>query len=114
MTGTFFGRPYRPALDAALFAETIKLPFANLTFAQAHRMLRDARVMTQKEISSLSGISQPTLSDLDTGRMDPRLSLIRKVWHALDCEPVLLPRPLNEWAWRDPQWRRVEVEPFPD
>jgi transcriptional regulator with XRE-family HTH domain len=50
---------------------------------------RNALGITQSEVSRLSGISQPTISDIEAGSK-PRVRTLEKVAKALECDPVEL------------------------
>jgi transcriptional regulator with XRE-family HTH domain len=52
--------------------------------------IRDAReraVLSQGELAVKAGISQNALSQIETGKSQPRMSTIRKVAEALGIEP---------------------------
>src|SRR5207247_458933 len=91
--------------DAALLAEDIESGWTHLDVHAALRLLRRRRAMTQQELSRRSTYSQSAICSLETGRIDPPWSTITRVYHALDCAPVLLPRPLNNWPRLHAQWR---------
>ena len=40
--------------------------------------------LTQKELAELVGVSQPLIAKIETGRMDPKLSLVKRIFEVLD------------------------------
>jgi transcriptional regulator with XRE-family HTH domain len=56
------------------------------------RRARTLRQMTQAELSSRSGISQPVISAYETGKRDPTASSLLVLLDALDCDLTVLPR----------------------
>jgi transcriptional regulator with XRE-family HTH domain len=54
------------------------------------RDLRERAVLSQGELAVKVGISQNALSQIETGRSQPRMSTIRKVAEALGIEPARL------------------------
>lgn len=57
------------------------------------RMLRASLYMTQAQLAKRAGIAQSHLARIESGKVDPQLSTLTKVWGALFCDAVLLPRP---------------------
>lgn len=51
--------------------------------AENLRRLREARGLTQQELSAASGVPRPTLAHLESGSANPTLSVIARVAHAL-------------------------------
>lgn len=51
------------------------------------RKLLDAQQLTQKELSRRSGLHAPTLSNILTGKVKPRVSNLRRITDALKLEP---------------------------
>ena len=57
-------------------------------------MIRFARVragLTQQELASRAGISQPALARIESGRIDPRLKTIQRLLN--ECNMTLEPMP---------------------
>jgi transcriptional regulator with XRE-family HTH domain len=51
--------------------------------AENLRRLREARGLTQQDLSAASGVPRPTLAHLESGSANPTLSVIARVAHAL-------------------------------
>ena len=51
--------------------------------AKRIQQLRDARGWSQVELAARAGISRPYLARLETGRQDPRVSVLAKIAKAL-------------------------------
>jgi transcriptional regulator with XRE-family HTH domain len=56
------------------------------------RKLRRAQVLTQQELSRISGVAQDTISDLERGEREAQPRTIRKLAKALKVEPEELMR----------------------
>ena len=58
------------------------------------RALRQDRVITQLELSSMSGVPLPTLKDIERGRtLNPRVKTIRRLATALEVQAIVLVQP---------------------
>lgn len=57
------------------------------------RTLRGYLRMTQAELAKRSKISQPHLAGIESGRIDPQLSTLRRIYDGLSCDLVMEPRP---------------------
>ena len=57
------------------------------------RTLRSYLRMTQSELAKRSNISQPHLVGIESGRIDPHLSTLRRIYQGLSCDLVVEPRP---------------------
>jgi transcriptional regulator with XRE-family HTH domain len=57
------------------------------------RRLRLLAALSQKDLAARAGMSQTTLSDLETGKTEARPSTLRKLADALKCEPRQLIEP---------------------
>lgn len=55
--------------------------------AEVIRKTRKKRKMRLADLSLLSGVAIATLSDLENGNRDPRLSTVQRVFDALDIRP---------------------------
>lgn len=62
--------------------------------AAIRRLRRDAG-MSQQALADRAGIRQPTLSELESGKMAGRLDTILRVLAALDLDMTLQPRRRN-------------------
>ncbi len=67
--------------------------------AERVRKLRDAQVMTQEDLASVSKVGRATVARIEAATVDARASTIRKLAGALGVEPVELieDRPLELW-----------------
>src|SRR5690606_26538740 len=61
---------------------------------QQIRAVREARNMSQRELSARSGLTQSHISQIERGTMEPGLSSLVDVARALDLEIVLAPKKL--------------------
>jgi transcriptional regulator with XRE-family HTH domain len=57
------------------------------------RRIRRMRGLSQQDLAALSGVSQFTITEVETGRREPRPSTLRKLAEALDIEVAELFRP---------------------
>lgn len=48
---------------------------------------------SQRDVAAFAGISQNTLSEIESGKYLPRLATLRRWAAVLDLEPVLLDKP---------------------
>lgn len=63
------------------------------------RMVRNALRMTQADLANRAGVSQPHLAGIEIGKIDPKLSTLKKIFNAMSCDVDFEPRPrkpLNE------------------
>jgi len=57
------------------------------------RILRDSLRMTQAELASRAKITQPHLASIESGKTDPQISTLKRIFQALSCDLVIEPRP---------------------
>ena len=57
------------------------------------RILRESLRMTQAELASRAAITQPHLAGIETGKTDPQVSTLKRIFAAMSCDLVLEPRP---------------------
>lgn len=57
------------------------------------RILRDSLRMTQAELASRAKITQPHLASIESGKTDPQISTVKRIFDAMSCDLVLEPRP---------------------
>lgn len=93
------------AMQAAKFAEAVEGEWTRLRFGEQIYRLRKRRAMDQYELAYRSGISQSAISRIENTRIEPTWHTYRQLLAALDCRPLLLPKPLNEWPRMHSQWR---------
>jgi transcriptional regulator with XRE-family HTH domain len=56
------------------------------------RILRDSLRMTQAELASRAKITQPHLAGIESGKTDPQISTLKRIFDAMSCDLVLEPR----------------------
>jgi transcriptional regulator with XRE-family HTH domain len=59
------------------------------------RELRRAKVLTQRELAARAKVAQKTIVDIETGKIHPHPSTIRKLAAALEVEPEALAKQLQ-------------------
>ena len=57
------------------------------------RILRESLRMTQAELASRAKITQPHLAGIETGKTDPQVGTLKRIFEAMSCDLVLEPRP---------------------
>src|SRR5690349_16516081 len=57
------------------------------------RILRNRLRMSQEELAKRANITQPHLAGIETGKIDPRISTLRQIFHGLSCDLIIEPRP---------------------
>ena len=69
-----------------------------LQLGQALKKLRQSRGLNLEDLSRLSGVGIATLSHLENGNRDPKLSTISRILQALrsDLRDLLFPAPVND------------------
>lgn len=63
------------------------------------RLLRNRLRMTQAELAQRAHITQPNLAAIESGKVDPQVGTLRRIYEGLDCElnlEPLLHKPLDE------------------
>ncbi|MCG3205536.1 MAG: hypothetical protein KCHDKBKB_02258 [Elusimicrobia bacterium] len=63
------------------------------------RILREALRMTQRELAQRAKISQAHLTAIETGKIDPQLSTVSKIFAALTAKTIIKPqlqKPISE------------------
>lgn len=68
-----------------------------LQLGQALRQLRQSKGLNLEDLSRLSGVGISTLSHLENGNRDPKLSTITRILKALrsDLRDLLFPAPID-------------------
>jgi predicted DNA-binding mobile mystery protein A len=59
------------------------------------RLLRTYFRMTQPELSKRANITQASLAAIESGKVDPRVSTIQRIYEALSCHLSFEPQPLK-------------------
>lgn len=64
-------------------------------FSHGHwiRILRTYLRMTQAELAKRSNTSQPHLAGIESGRIDPQVNTLRRIYQGLSCDLIVEPRP---------------------
>lgn len=57
------------------------------------RSLRAYLRMTQAELAQRAKITQPHLAAIESGKTDPQIGTLKKIFEALSCDVVVRPRP---------------------
>jgi len=65
----------------------------DLSHADWIRTLRSYFRMTQAELAKRAKISQPHLAAIESGKIDPQVSTLRRIYQGLSCDLVVEPRP---------------------
>ena len=63
------------------------------TYADWIRILRTSLRMSQAELAKRVGIPQSHIASIETGKTDPQLTTMRRIFNALSCDLVIEPRP---------------------
>ena len=66
--------------------------YATEHIAAALKAAREAKGLSQRELSQRSGVPQPHISKIESNNVDLRLSSLLALAHALDLELTLIPR----------------------
>ncbi len=87
--------------DIALSGLTIRSSTdkSKLTIGDWIRLLRNRLRMTQAELAHRAKITQPNLAAIESGKVDPQVGTLRRIYEGLGCElnlEPLLKRPLEE------------------
>ncbi|MBX3301021.1 MAG: helix-turn-helix domain-containing protein [Nitrospira sp.] len=70
-----------------------------LSYGQWIRMLRNYLRITQQELAQRSHISQSHLALIESGKIDPQIGTLQRIFDGLSCDLVIEPlprRPLSE------------------
>lgn len=87
--------PQRQALNQVL--TLLRDPPSSMSHPPAYyiRALRAILRMSQRRLSARSGVQQAEICRIERGRIDPRVRTLRKLYTALFCDFLTLPRPLK-------------------
>lgn len=66
---------------------------AKLEFPQLVRLLRGRLGITQEVLAKRAGMPQSYVGKLESGKVSPSLKMMERIFSALSCELVLVPRP---------------------
>lgn len=67
--------------------------FADRSHGEWIRALRGYLRMTQRDLAQRADISQPHLAGIETGKIDPQVSTLRRIYEGLLCDLIIEPRP---------------------
>lgn len=78
-----------------LFSYAQKAPegLDRMSPAEAIRILRRKLTMTQAQLARRAGVSQSAIAQLEAGRGDPQWSTLTKIFNALYCNLMVIPKP---------------------
>lgn len=87
--------------DIALSRLTVRTSrdTSKLTAGDWIRLLRNRLRMTQVELAQRAYITQPNLAAIESGKVDPQVGTLRRIYEGLGCElnlEPLLHKPLEE------------------
>jgi DNA-binding XRE family transcriptional regulator len=71
-------------------AALLRCPFTLLKLGASVRTARRKRFMTQAQLAKAAGISQKTLVNIETNKVEPHFSTILKLADALGIDPSKL------------------------
>jgi len=57
------------------------------------RILRNTLRMTQDEVARRAHVSQAHLAGIESGKTDPQIGTLKRIFQALSCDLVIQPRP---------------------
>ena len=57
------------------------------------RILRKTLRMTQDEVARRAHVSQAHLAGIESGKIDPQIGTLKRIFQALSCDLVIQPRP---------------------
>lgn len=57
------------------------------------RILRNRLRMSQEELAKRAKMTQPHVAGIETGKIDPKVSTLRKIFRGLSCDLIITPRP---------------------
>lgn len=60
------------------------------------KSLRVALGMTQAELAQRAHLTQPHLAGIESGKVDPQIKTLRRIFDALSCDLTITPRPKVE------------------
>jgi transcriptional regulator with XRE-family HTH domain len=87
--------------DMALSRLTTEPRDSSTSLSHAHwiRVLRDYLRMTQEELAKRSHIPQSHLAEIESGKTDPQVGTLRRIFKGLSCDLAIEPlpeKPLSE------------------
>ena len=67
--------------------------FADRSPGEWIRAIRGYLRMTQRELAARAKVSQPHLAGIESGKIDPQVSTLRRICDGLSCDLIIEPRP---------------------
>ncbi|MDX2253488.1 MAG: helix-turn-helix domain-containing protein [Nitrospira sp.] len=64
-----------------------------MSYGQWIRTLRHYLRMTQQELAQRAHIPQSHLALIESGKIDPQIGTLQRIFHGLSCDLVIEPRP---------------------
>jgi DNA-binding Xre family transcriptional regulator len=98
-----------PFLGALVAANAVPSKWLEWPFHKAFGLFRRSRGLTQAELAARAGVARCQIVHLEKGR-DIRLKTLRRIFAALDCDLVLLPRSDKLIAAIENERRRADRE----
>jgi transcriptional regulator with XRE-family HTH domain len=84
--------------EIALSALTSPQEFVVLSHSGWIKVLRQYLRMTQQELAERAQIHQSHLAEIESGKVDPQIGTLRKIFHGLSCDLEIRPRPQKPLA----------------
>jgi transcriptional regulator with XRE-family HTH domain len=84
--------PLRRLMDSLSAFQDMETPGFGDTIAALRARLR----MTQAQLAARAGLPQSHIARIESGRADVRVATLRRIFQALLCDLVILPRPLRD------------------
>jgi len=64
----------------------------SLSIDQLIKMVRHRLGMTQAQLAKRAGLVQSHIAEIESGKVDVQLSTLRKIFSAMECDLMMLPR----------------------
>ncbi len=79
---------------------SLKAPegLSQLTCHSLVRLVRMRLGMTQKQLGERVGIPQSHIARIEMGKVDVQISTMKRLFHALHCRTLMIPKPVKEFA----------------
>ncbi|MFC1522793.1 helix-turn-helix domain-containing protein, partial [Elusimicrobiota bacterium] len=75
------------------------------------RLLRTKQKITQVQLAQKTGLPQSYIANIEAGKVDIRLNTLKKIFNALSCDLLLLPKPLKNFGTGAPDACSVQTIP---
>jgi transcriptional regulator with XRE-family HTH domain len=62
----------------------------NFTLPERLKYLRGLRDLSQEQLAKISGVSQSTIAQIESGRKDPSISTLKKICKAINVQMAVL------------------------